>query len=183
MKARRSEIMQVAYDMLGQNGLEAVHARTVAQAVGINHATVHYYFPRRTDLLVGVADHAFALLKADRAKFQEGLKSAEDKIEGELALAEAYSKPGSRFGKVLAGLTAAATSEPEVKARLNEIWREWTNEVSIHLGKAKLRKSTPYRDADLLVASLFGFILASHLTEGSFNAQEKIDEVFTSMFG
>ncbi|MCA0361548.1 MAG: TetR family transcriptional regulator [Armatimonadetes bacterium] len=183
MKARRSEIMQVAYDMLGQSGLEAVHARTVAQAVGINHATVHYYFPRRTDLLVGVAEHALNLLRADRAKFQEGLKSAEDKIEGELALAEAYSKPTSRFGKVLAGLTAAATSEPEVKDRINEIWREWTGELTPHLAKAKLRKSTPYRDADLLVGSLFGFIIASHLTDGAFNAQAKIDEVFTSMFG
>jgi len=55
MTGRREMIAAKAYEMMGDFGLESVHARTVASELEINHATVHYYFPRRVDLLLGVA--------------------------------------------------------------------------------------------------------------------------------
>jgi AcrR family transcriptional regulator len=182
MKTRRSEILKAAYDLMGTEGLENVHARTVATHLSINHATVHYYFPHRSDLLVGVAEYALEQLRADRAKLQDGIKSSTDAIEMELALAEAYCKPASRFAKVIAGLYVASISSPAVKEKLTVLWAEWSEMLAPHLAKSKLRKSTPYADSELLTATLFGFALTSHLTNGKFDAKAKIDTIFGSLF-
>lgn len=183
MKTRRNDICKAAYDLMGTQGLEAVHARTVASEIGINHATVHYYFPRRPDLLVGVAEFALEQFRFDRARFHEGLSTPGDKIEGELALAEAYCKKNSRFAKVLAGLYVSSVEEPLVRKRLQVLWKEWSGLVSELATGAKLRKGTPYADGELLAATLFGFMLTSHMTDGQFDAKTKIDDLFTSMFG
>ena len=183
MKTRRKDIQKAAYDLVGTQGLESLHARTVAAELGINHATVHYYFPRRVDLLIGVVDFLEGQLQFDRTRFQEGLSTAGDQLEAELALAEAYCKKSSRFAKVLAGLYVAGVADPVVKKRLNGIWKLWAGEFSRLIPEAKVKKTSPYVDADLLAGTLFGFMLASHLTDGQFDAKSKIDDVFISMFG
>lgn len=183
MKTRRNDICKAAYDIMGTKGLESVHARTVAAELGINHATVHYYFPKRPDLLVGVADFALTQFRFDRERFHEGLTTPSDKIEGELALAEAYCKKNSRFAKVLAGLYVASVEDPTLRKRLQLIWREWHALVSEMAAKAKLKKGTPFADGELLSATLFGFMLTAHMTDGQFDAKTKIDEIFSSMFG
>lgn len=183
MKTRRSEIMKAGYDLMGQKGLESVHARSVAAELGINHATVHYYFPKRIDLLVGVADYALEQFQRDRLKFREGLDTDGDKLEAELALAEAYCKKSSRFAKVLAGLYVAAVEYPELRKRLLVLWKEWSESVTALTAGAKVKKASPYANGELLTATLFGFALTSHLTDGKFDAKSHIDDVFASMFG
>lgn len=182
MKTRRSEILKASYDLMGTEGLEAVHARTVAARLNINHATVHYYFPKRVDLLVGIAEFAVDQLRTDRSKFNEGLTAAADQLEAELALGEAYCKKSSRFAKVLAGLYAASVGEPTLKKSLKILWKEWSDTLVTLSESAKIKKSSPYADGELLAATLFGFALTSHLTDAKFDAKSKIDLVFASMF-
>ncbi len=182
MKARRSEIMKSAYDLMGTEGLEAVHARTVAAQLGINHATVHYYFPKRTDLLVGIAEFATDQLKSDRLRFHEGLSTDAEILEAELALAEAYCKKTSRFAKVLIGLYAASVGDSALKKQLKSLYQEWIATMVALTPKAKVNKNSPYNDGELLAATLFGFAATSHLTDGKFDAKTKIDSVFASMF-
>lgn len=181
-KTRRTEILKAAYDLMGNEGLEAVHARTVAAQLGINHATVHYYFPKRVDLLIGICDFAIEQLRSDRAKFHQGLSTDDELLEAELALAEAYCKKTSRFAKVLAALYAASVSEPQVKKSLKLIWKEWSVTNQTLVEKVAIKPGSPYADGELLTATLFGFALTSHLTDGKFDAKAKIDDVFASMF-
>ena len=183
MKTRRPDILKAAYDLMGIQGLESLHARTVAAELGINHATVHYYFPTRTDLLVGVAEYAHEQFQRDRAKLHEGARNNKEKLESELALAEAYCKKTSRFVKVLAGLYVASTSNMQVRRKLQEIWKEWVALVTTLLGSGKVKKSSPFDDAELLVCSLFGIAVASHMLDGKLNSTARIDEVYKSMFG
>lgn len=174
--------MKAAYDLMGIEGLEAVHARTVAANLQINHATVHYYFPKRTDLLVGVAEFALEQFRHDRERFHAGLSTSADILEAELALGEAYCKKTSRFAKVLAGLYVAAIEDASLKKHLKALWAEWASLLNAHTAKAKLKKGSPYSDGELLAATLFGFALASQLTDGKFDAKTKIDGVFAAMF-
>ena len=183
MKTRRDDICKAAYDIMGTKGLETVHARTVAAELGINHATVHYYFPTRSDLLVGVADFALKQFRFDRERFHEGLTTPSDKLEGELALAEAYCKKNSRFAKVLAGLYVASVEDPALRKRLQTLWSVWHTMVQDVATKSRLKKGTPFADGELLSATLFGFMLVSHMTDGQFDAKTKIDDVFGAMFG
>ena len=184
---RDDQIRKAGYDILGNEGLEELHARTVAKAVGINHATVHYYFPHREDLIVAVAEYALHQLIRDRMQFQQGARTNKDKLEAELALAEAYCRPQSRFVKVLGGLYVAGINSPVIRQKLAAIWDEWHSLVAKLVGKAsdkgKLQEGTPYADPELLVATFFGLGLASHMLGDRLDGQKQLDKVFSSMFG
>lgn len=181
MADRREQILEKAYDMLGEGGLESVHARTVGSALGINHATVHYYFRRRTDLLVGVADFALRRLKADREALGAA-RSPQGAIENELALAEAYARPNSRMARVILGLLAAASMNPELKAAVGQLWTELGRPGSEAISKAKVRRSSPYHHNDLWTATLFGVMASAHLSGDPVDAPAMLDAVHGSLF-
>jgi TetR/AcrR family transcriptional repressor of nem operon len=167
MKDRRQSILATAYGMMGTKGLEAVHARTVAAEVGINHATVHYYFPRRVDLLAGIAEYALSILQDDRARFQEGAGSVAEQFQGEVALAEAYSRRGSRFFRVLCGLFVASSQDPALKRKVKSLWVAWSDPIAKVSG-------------DLAPAALFGLGMASHITEAVQTAKfEAVEKAFS----
>lgn len=182
MRNRRQEILVTAYGLMGTKGLESVHARTVASEIGVNHATVHYYFPRRSDLLAGVADYALQILLEDRDRFQEGAGSAKEKVENELALAEAYSRKQSRFVKVLAGLYVAGTSDPEIRKKLKAIWAAWSEVVTSQTKGSKARRESPFNDPEMTMATLFGLCLASHMLEGQLKALPKFEAIGNSLY-
>ncbi|ARU41665.1 hypothetical protein CCB80_11145 [Armatimonadetes bacterium Uphvl-Ar1] len=182
MQKRRPEILKTCYDLVGSEGLESLHARTVASAMGMNHATIHYYFPKRIDLLMGVAEFAKAQFAGDREKFYASLGSDAEKLEGELALAEAYCKKQSRFAKVLLSLYAASVEHAELRKEVLGIYLEWVAAMTEAVGKAKTKKGSPFADPELLAATLFGFMSVAHLTNQKFDATAKIDVVFDSLF-
>ncbi len=182
VKQRRDQILVAAYGLMGTRGLEAVHARTVAAEVGVNHATVHYYFPRRSDLLNGVAEYALRILQEDRSRFQEGTIDPREKVVAELQLAEAYCKRGSRFVKVLASLYVASIEDPALRKKLKGIWSAWGDVVRAHLQLAKPAKASPFSDPELLMATLFGIGLSSHLLDGTNLPRERVSRVEESLF-
>lgn len=171
-----------AFDILGSEGLEALHARSVAAKLDINHATVHYYFKSRSDLLVGAAEFALAQLVRDRA-FLGTPASPREAIENELALTEAYAKPSSKMGRALMGLMAARPEVPELTPLLEEWMKQFETSLAASLPNAKLRKSTPFADAGLLAAALFGILTSAHLKQdGTAATSTQLDAVFASLF-
>jgi len=183
MSNRRQEIMVTSYGLMGTKGLESVHARTVAAAIGVNHATVHYYFPTRSDLICGIADYALQVLLEDRERFQEGSGTPRERIQNELALAEAYCRKQSRFVKVLAGLYVASLGDTAVRKKMKGLWAAWLQLFTDQLPAAKGKKESSFNDPELLVATVFGLGLASQMLEGQFGAQQKLDAIGTSLFG
>ena len=175
MKTRKQEILSAAYGLMGTKGLEHVHARTVAMEVGVNHATVHYYFPKRSDLICAVADYALQILLEDRGRFQEGTTASREIIENELALAEAYSKKQSRFVKVLAGLYVASLSDPAVKKKMKALWIAWIEPFNSKLSGSKPKKESAYNDPEMIMTTIFGVCLASHMLDGQLNGNDKIN--------
>src|SRR5712691_2040370 len=57
--SRRGELVLAAYRLLAERGFEGLRTRDVAGAVGVNVATLHYYFPTKEALVRGVVGHAF----------------------------------------------------------------------------------------------------------------------------
>ena len=56
-KDRRKELILVAYGHIANRGFEGLRVHDVAAEVGINNATLHYYFPTKEDLIKGVVDY------------------------------------------------------------------------------------------------------------------------------
>lgn len=53
-QGRRDQIAEAALACLADKGFEGLRTRDVAAAVGINVATLHYWFPTKEDLIRGV---------------------------------------------------------------------------------------------------------------------------------
>lgn len=52
---RRTALLQSAFDVIAEAGFEGLRTRAVADRVGVNIATLHYYFPSKQDLIEGLA--------------------------------------------------------------------------------------------------------------------------------
>jgi len=56
-KSRYNELVLIAFDHIANRGFEGLRVHDVATEVGINNATLHYYFPTKEDLIKGVVDY------------------------------------------------------------------------------------------------------------------------------
>ena len=52
---RRLALLQAAYDVVATVGFEGLRTRGVAERVGVNIATLHYYFPSKQQLIEGLS--------------------------------------------------------------------------------------------------------------------------------
>jgi AcrR family transcriptional regulator len=50
----KDRIMQVAAKMFSERGYDRVSTREIAKAIGINAASIYYYFPSKADILVSL---------------------------------------------------------------------------------------------------------------------------------
>ena len=55
---RKDALVAAAYTVLATRGFEGLRTREVAAMVGVNIATLHYYFPHKEDLIRGVVAYA-----------------------------------------------------------------------------------------------------------------------------
>jgi len=54
---RRQALIAAAYQRIANDGFEGLRTRDVAADVGVNIATLHYYFPTKEALICGVIGH------------------------------------------------------------------------------------------------------------------------------
>lgn len=57
---RRSTIVDAALDLFGRSGFHGTSVRNIAQAVGVNEATLYHYFPSKAALLDAIIDREIA---------------------------------------------------------------------------------------------------------------------------
>jgi AcrR family transcriptional regulator len=97
---RREALVLAAYSRLAEAGFEGLRTRDVAAEVGVNIATLHYYFPTKEALIRGVVGHAMGRF---RTAFAPG------------------SKPGEQLAAQFQGIRRLAKNEPELFAVMGEL--------------------------------------------------------------
>jgi TetR/AcrR family transcriptional repressor of nem operon len=55
---RRQALVEAAYRRIAECGFEGLRLRDVAAEVGIDHSTIHHYFPTKQSLVTAVVDYA-----------------------------------------------------------------------------------------------------------------------------
>ena len=63
---RRQALVEAAYRRIAECGFEGLRLRDVAAEVGIDHSTIHHYFPTKQALVTAVVDYAFGPLDLRR---------------------------------------------------------------------------------------------------------------------
>jgi AcrR family transcriptional regulator len=77
---RKSELVEIAYRLIVQNGLEGFRIRQVAAEAGIDNGTLHYHFPSKEALILGVVDYLMEDLKNNRAVWKDAEQTALDEL-------------------------------------------------------------------------------------------------------
>lgn len=75
---RQNTLARIALNMLAERGFEGLRVRDVANAAGINIATLHYYFPTKEDLVGAVGEEIFQQFLSVTAPVAESSQSAPD---------------------------------------------------------------------------------------------------------
>jgi TetR/AcrR family transcriptional regulator, regulator of cefoperazone and chloramphenicol sensitivity len=66
-KDRKTELVEITYRLIAQNGLAGLRIRQVAAAAGIDNGTLHYHFSSKDALILGVVDYLIEDLQNNRA--------------------------------------------------------------------------------------------------------------------
>src|SRR5207249_9966108 len=97
---REEALVRAAFNQIAERGFEGLRTREVAAGVGLNIATLHYYFPTKEALIRGVVGHAMG-------RFRSTLAPA--------------GSPGAQLRAHFAGLRRLARAEPELFAVMGEL--------------------------------------------------------------
>jgi AcrR family transcriptional regulator len=81
---RKRELVEIAYRLIADNGLEGFRIRQVAAAASMDNGTLHYHFPSKEALIQGVVDHLVQDLETNRASGNKnGRQTALDELRTE----------------------------------------------------------------------------------------------------
>jgi TetR/AcrR family transcriptional repressor of nem operon len=78
----REQIVDKAYELLLQRGLDGFSYRDIAEPLGIKNAAVHYYFPNKMDLIKALIDENAQMLRRSTAEFMAYGGPARPQLEG-----------------------------------------------------------------------------------------------------
>jgi AcrR family transcriptional regulator len=89
-----------AFNQIAERGFEGLRTREVAAQVGVNIATLHYYFPSKEALIRGVVEHAMSRFRSTLAP---------------------HGSPAQQLGNHLRAVRALLLDEPQIGAVMGEI--------------------------------------------------------------
>jgi AcrR family transcriptional regulator len=175
---RREALVLAAYKRLAEAGFEGLRTRDVAAEVGVNIATLHYYFPTKEALIRGVVGHAMA-------RFRTGFAPG--------------SRPGEQLAAQFKGIRRLARHEPELFMVMGELalrssrdaaiaaifqdtiraWHDTLVTLVRHAQKEGLadKRLDPDSTASLVIATLNGLFMVP--VAGS--ASDRIDKALSQL--
>ncbi|WP_437677105.1 TetR/AcrR family transcriptional regulator [Sorangium sp. So ce131] len=141
--ARRRDLLEAAYTLIAEKGLEGLRTRDIAARAGVNISTLHYYFGTKEALLVAIVAHV-----AD--KFGEARRD----VEGSPATVRAHIEGAWRsfqdnphLTTVLQELSLRARRDPAARAAFREVHEGWNLAVE-HLVRQGVRDGQLRSDLD-----------------------------------
>ena len=138
----KESILQAGVTLLKEQGIAALTQPKVAKAAGVKQSHLTYYFPKRTDLLLGIAEHTIESVLADLSV----------RLESDLPQAAfAETIVGVMINgvppRIMLGLIVAADADPAIRPSLQKLIQHVRRHLQLILEKAGLAASA---DAALL---------------------------------
>ena len=127
---RRLALLQAAYDVVATAGFEGLRTRGVAERVGVNIATLHYYFPSKQQLIEGLSrliGAKFVTLHAP-APESSGLPAL-DQLRHEFADGRFYLTHHSDLLLVMQEFGLRGKRDPQVQKVVDQMNHHWQANV------------------------------------------------------
>src|SRR6202171_5667087 len=118
---RRQELVTAAFNLIAERGFEGLRTRDVADAVGVNIATLHYYFPTKESLIRGVVEHAMGRSRSTLAPHG----SPADQLRNHLRAVHKLLADEPELGSVMGELTLRSTRDKTIARIMTEMYDAW----------------------------------------------------------
>ena len=118
---RRQELVLAAYREIAARGFEGLRTREVAAEVGVNIATLHYYFPTKESLIRAVLDHAMNRFRTTLAPHG----SPTDQLRIYLRSVRTLLVEEPELGAVMAELALRSVRDRSIGPIMNEMYDLW----------------------------------------------------------
>jgi AcrR family transcriptional regulator len=150
---RRQALVQAAYRLIAEKGLEGLRLRDVAAQVGIEHPTLHHYFATKEDLIAEVVD--YATWQCWSVMPVEG--SAADQLRRRLEILARMIEERPELFIVLRELDLRAARDSGVSQVIEEREEGWRARLIALLGDASgPGRMDPATAAELIIAAVKG---------------------------
>jgi len=151
---RRHDLLEAAYTLIGEKGMEALRTRDIAASAGVNISTLHYYFGTKEALLVALVEHASLKFKSS-GTVQTCLR---DHFES--ALQTFATTP--HLSVVLQALALRSQRDLVTRAALAELHNDWSAQVARLLQEEiRLKRLRPDLDIHASARVVTSFILGA----------------------
>lgn len=128
-------LMDAAEQLLYEVGYARLTTRSVADAAGVKHSLVHYYFGSMEELLAQTLER-FVDQLADALEALYNDPSLSFAAKWRLGSRFWVEQPTSRFPKILMELLAVGWNIPTLKARLTNVHARFRSIFEYHFGQA-----------------------------------------------
>ncbi|HET6564242.1 MAG TPA: TetR/AcrR family transcriptional regulator [Xanthomonadales bacterium] len=78
----REQIMDRAYELMLQRGMNGFSYRDISEPLGIKNAAIHYHFPNKMDLIKALVDETVQMARRSTAEFMAYGGKARPQLEG-----------------------------------------------------------------------------------------------------
>ena len=161
-EGREQALVQAAFNQIAERGFEGLRTREVAAGVGLNIATLHYYFPTKEALIRGVVAHAMDRFRSTLAPHG----SPADQLRNHLRAVRKLLRDEPEVGAVMGELALRSARDPAMARIMGEAFQAWQRTLRGLLQRASrdgyLARDLHYDDvAALIMATLTSMTLPS----------------------
>ncbi|HEX9364014.1 MAG TPA: TetR/AcrR family transcriptional regulator [Candidatus Dormibacteraeota bacterium] len=157
---RREELVLAAYREIAERGFEGLRTREVAAEVGVNIATLHYYFPTKESLIRAVLNHAM-----DRFRTTLTMSgSSADQMRSYLRSVRKLLLEEPELGAVMGELALRSVRDDSIGTIMNEMYDLWHATMRGLLRRAvRDGKLRPELDSDAVAALIIATLTSMTL--------------------
>jgi AcrR family transcriptional regulator len=177
-EARRQELVLAAFRRVAEAGFEGLRTRDVASEVGVNIATLHYYYPTKEALIRAVVAHAMGLF---RTTFDpDGGRG--DQLAAHFRGVRRLSRDSPELFAVMGELAQRSARDPAIATifkEMNDTWHATLRALLRHAQAEGVVDASldPDATAALVTASFRGmFMLPPNTT-----SPQRIDQSLTQL--
>jgi AcrR family transcriptional regulator len=118
---REQALVQAAFNQIAERGFEGLRTREVAAGVGLNIATLHYYFPTKEALIRGVVAHAMDRFRSTLAPHG----SPAGQLRNHLRAVRKLLRDEPEVGAVMGELALRSARDPSLARIMGEAFNAW----------------------------------------------------------
>jgi AcrR family transcriptional regulator len=118
---RQRALVLAAFNQIAEQGFEGLRTREVAASVGVNIATLHYYFPTKEALIRGVVAYAMERFRSTLAPHG----SPADQLRNHLRAVRKLLRDEPEIGAVMGELALRSARDPALARIMRETNDAW----------------------------------------------------------